>query len=95
MLCLPAGGRQVIWSQVFSIFLKSQAVIGLDYSTVTQYRECLRTNNDLEQIFGRVRHHQRRCTGRKVAPASLVLRGSVQARCEQSLLKLELSSLSS
>ncbi len=37
-----------------------------------------RTNNDLEQIFGRVRHHQRRCTGRKVAPASLVLRGSVQ-----------------
>lgn len=37
-----------------------------------------KTNNDLEQIFGRVRHHQRRCTGRKVAPASLVLRGSVQ-----------------
>ncbi len=37
-----------------------------------------RTNNDLEPIFGRVRHHHRRCTGRKVAPASLVLRGSVQ-----------------
>ena len=37
-----------------------------------------RTNNDLEHIFGIVRHHQRRCTGRKVAPASLVLRGSVQ-----------------
>ena len=37
-----------------------------------------RTNNDLEQTFGRVRHHHRRCTGRKVAPASLVLRGSVQ-----------------
>ena len=37
-----------------------------------------RTNNDLEHIFGRVRHHHRRCTGRKVAPASLVLRGSVQ-----------------
>jgi len=37
-----------------------------------------RTNNDLEHIFGTVRHHQRRCTGRKVAPASLVLRGSVQ-----------------
>ena len=31
-----------------------------------------RTNNDLEQLFGRWRHHQRRCTGRKVAPASLV-----------------------
>ena len=25
-----------------------------------------------------MRHHHRRCTGRKVAPASLVLRGSVQ-----------------
>ncbi len=37
-----------------------------------------RTNNDLEHIFGTVRHHHRRCTGRKVAPNSLVLRGSVQ-----------------
>ena len=37
-----------------------------------------RTNNDLEHIFGIVRHHHRRCTGRKVAPATLVLRGSVQ-----------------
>lgn len=37
-----------------------------------------RTNNDLEHIFAIVRHHQRRCTGRKVAPTSLVLRGSVQ-----------------
>jgi hypothetical protein len=32
----------------------------------------------LEHVFGRVRHHHRRCTGRKTAPASLVLRGSVQ-----------------
>jgi hypothetical protein len=37
-----------------------------------------RTNNDLEHVFGTVRHHHRRCTGRKAAPASLVLRGSVQ-----------------
>jgi len=37
-----------------------------------------RTNNDLEHLFGTVRHHHRRCTGRKVAPATLVLRGSVQ-----------------
>jgi hypothetical protein len=37
-----------------------------------------RTNNDLEQAFGVLRHHQRRCTGRKVAPSSLVIRGSVQ-----------------
>ena len=37
-----------------------------------------RTNNDLEHLFGKWRHHQRRCTGRKVAPRSFVLRGSVQ-----------------
>ena len=37
-----------------------------------------RTNNDLEHIFGTVRHHHRRCTGHKVAPNSVVLRGSVQ-----------------
>jgi hypothetical protein len=37
-----------------------------------------RTNNDLEHAFGLLRHHQRRCTGRKVAPSSLVIRGSVK-----------------
>lgn len=37
-----------------------------------------RTNNSLEHLFGKWRHHQRRCTGRKVAPRSFVLRGSVQ-----------------
>jgi len=37
-----------------------------------------RTNNDLEQAFGTYRHHERRVTGRKVASASTVLRGSVR-----------------
>ena len=37
-----------------------------------------RTNNDLEQLFGSTRHHERRCTGRKTASPSLVLRGSVR-----------------
>lgn len=37
-----------------------------------------RTNNRLEQLFGSTRHHERRCTGRKVASPSLVLRGSVR-----------------
>lgn len=36
------------------------------------------TNNDLEQLFGSTRHHERRCTGRKCASPSLVLRGSVR-----------------
>lgn len=40
-----------------------------------------RTNNDLEHAFGMLRHHQRRCTGRKVAPSSLVIRGSVKLAC--------------
>jgi len=37
-----------------------------------------RTNNALEQLFGSTRHHERRCTGRKVASPSVVLRGSVR-----------------
>jgi hypothetical protein len=37
-----------------------------------------RTNNDLEQLFGSTRHHERRCTGRKATSPSLVLRGSVR-----------------
>jgi hypothetical protein len=37
-----------------------------------------RTNNDLEQLFGSHRHHERRCSGRKAASAGLVVRGSVR-----------------
>jgi hypothetical protein len=34
-----------------------------------------KTNNDLEQVFGSFRHHQRRTTGRKKAPCSMLIRG--------------------
>jgi hypothetical protein len=37
-----------------------------------------RTNNDLEQLFGSHRYHERRCSGRKVASPGLVVRGSVR-----------------
>ena len=37
-----------------------------------------RTNNDLEQLFGATRQHERRCTGRKAASPGLVLRGPVR-----------------
>jgi hypothetical protein len=37
-----------------------------------------RTNNALEQQFGSYRHHERRSSGRKVASAMTVLRGSVR-----------------
>jgi hypothetical protein len=37
-----------------------------------------RTNNDLEQLFGSHRYHERRCSGRRVASPGLVVRGSVR-----------------
>jgi hypothetical protein len=37
-----------------------------------------RTNNDLEQLFGSHRYHERRSSGRKVASPGLVVRGSVR-----------------
>jgi hypothetical protein len=36
------------------------------------------TNNDLEQLFGRARYHERRATGRKTASPAAVLRGPVR-----------------
>ena len=36
------------------------------------------TNNDLEQLFGSQRHHERRATGRKAASPAAVLRGEVR-----------------
>jgi hypothetical protein len=37
-----------------------------------------RTNNDLEQLFGSHRYHERRATGRKGASPALVLRGAAR-----------------
>jgi hypothetical protein len=37
-----------------------------------------RTNNDLEQCFGKVRHRERRATGRKKTSPTLVVRGAVR-----------------
>lgn len=37
-----------------------------------------RTNNGMEQQFGTYRHHERRCTGRKVTSAMTVVRGPVR-----------------
>jgi hypothetical protein len=48
-----------------------------------------RTNNDLEHVFGPVRYHQRRASGRKVAALTLLIRGSVRliaATCHQHAL---------
>jgi hypothetical protein len=40
--------------------------------------ELPRTNNDLEQLFGSHRYHERRASGRKVASPGLVVSGSVR-----------------
>jgi hypothetical protein len=37
-----------------------------------------RTNHDLEPFFGKLRHHERRGTGRKVVAPSLIVRGAVR-----------------
>jgi hypothetical protein len=37
-----------------------------------------RTNNDLEQTFGKVRAHERRATGRRGAIPGLVVRGTIR-----------------
>ena len=43
-----------------------------------EFEDLPRTNNDLEHVFGQLRHHHLGVTGRKIASASLVLRGSVR-----------------
>jgi hypothetical protein len=37
-----------------------------------------RTNNDLEQYFGKARHHERRATGHKRVTSAVVVRGAVR-----------------
>ena len=36
------------------------------------------TNNDLERRFGKLRYHERRCSGRRAVSGGLVLRGAVR-----------------
>jgi hypothetical protein len=43
-----------------------------------EYPDLPRTNNDLEQVFGSVRYHERRASGRKGASPGTVVRGAVR-----------------
>ncbi len=52
-------------SMTLSTFLRLVAVICRGCFIAMTLRACPATFNDLEQMFGTVRHHQRRCTGRK------------------------------
>ena len=43
-----------------------------------EHPELPRTNNDLEQLFGSVRYHERRASGRRGAAPGLVVRGAAR-----------------
>ena len=64
-------------SSAVSHFLKVTASYAPNLFTCYDHPALPRTNNDLEQTFGRVRHHERRVTGRKSASPLLVVRGPV------------------
>jgi hypothetical protein len=59
-------------------FLKVTRSYGTDLFHCYRIAGLPRTNNALEQTFGRVRYHERRASGRKVASPSLVTDGSVR-----------------
>ena len=75
VLATPAGEAMRGWGEHFLKITRSYwsglfhcyDVVGLP-----------RTNNDLEQFFGKLRHHERRVTGRKVVAPSLIIRGAVR-----------------
>ncbi len=53
-------------------FAKVTASYGPQVFTCYDVADLPRTNNDLEQMFGGLRHQLRRTTGQKSAPASLI-----------------------
>jgi hypothetical protein len=59
-------------------FTKVTASYGTQVFPCYDVAELPRTNNDLEQVFGGVRHQLRRATGQKKAPASLVVCGATR-----------------
>jgi hypothetical protein len=59
-------------------FAKVTASYGSLVFTCYDIADLPRTNNDLEQLFGSLRHQLRRTTGHKSAPASLVVCGATR-----------------
>jgi hypothetical protein len=59
-------------------FVKVTASYGPLIFTCYDVADLPRTNNDLEQMFGGLRHQLRRITGQKSAPASLVVCGATR-----------------
>ena len=70
----PTASLQALAAQ----FAKVTASYGSLVFTCYDIADLPRTNNDLEQLFGSLRHQLRRTTGHKSAPASLVVCGATR-----------------
>jgi hypothetical protein len=70
----PTARLQALAAQ----FAKVTARYGSLVFTCYDIADLPRTNNDLEQLFGSLRHQLRRTTGHKSAPASLVVCGATR-----------------
>ena len=70
----PTARLQALAAQ----FAKVTASYGSLVFTCYDIADLPRTNNDLEQLFGSLRHQLRRTTGHKSAPASLVVCGATR-----------------
>jgi len=70
----PSASLQAMAAQ----FTKVTARYGPQVFTCYDVAGLPRTNNDLEQLFGSLRHQLRRATGQKNAPASLVVCGATR-----------------
>jgi hypothetical protein len=65
-------------SEAFAHFLKVTRSYWPGLFACYDVADLPRTNNELEQLFGSYRHHERRCSGRKVACPGTVVRGPVR-----------------
>ena len=75
LLTTPAGAAIRPWGRHF-LTITQHYWVGLFHTY--EVAQLPRTNNDLEHLFGSLRHQERRITGRKVVSPSLIVRGSVR-----------------
>jgi len=75
LLTTPAGEAIRHWGTHF-LTITQHYWAGLFHTY--EVAQLPRTNNDLEHLFGSLRHQERRITGRKVVSPSLIVRGSVR-----------------
>jgi hypothetical protein len=74
----PSGSLTAPLSQMTATFLKVTESYWPGLFHCYDVADLPRTNNDLEHVFGSIRYHERRATGRKQATPGLVVRGSVR-----------------